>query len=113
MFNGFLRELKAELIGTRYSSFWSVNVVNEGVTLVDSSQCAASALSAEETKKVSSSSNRSNYSRASIIRTPLSQATYLSIRISDFQWTYQPLLFDAHLKYYFASLDNRGCTVYI
>ncbi len=52
MFNSFLLELKDDLIGTRYSSFWSVNIVSEGVTLVDSSQCAASTLSPEDATKV-------------------------------------------------------------
>ena len=52
VFNTFLHEMKADLMGTCYSAFWSVNMVSEGVTLVDSSQCAASAVSAEEAAKV-------------------------------------------------------------
>ena len=52
VFNSFLRELKEELLGTRYSSFWSVKMVEEGVTLVDSSECAASTLTSQEAKEV-------------------------------------------------------------
>ena len=31
MFNGFLREMKSDLIGTRYSAFWDTVVQGEGV----------------------------------------------------------------------------------
>ena len=51
-FNNFLRELKADLVGTRYSVFWSGQLEPAGLTLVDSSECAASTVSPEEARDV-------------------------------------------------------------
>lgn len=50
MFNSFLRELKNDLIGTRYSPFWD-KVVSEEVTLISSSECSDSSVTQDEAKQ--------------------------------------------------------------
>lgn len=50
-FNNFLRELKDDLIGTRYSVFWD-KVKSEGVTLVSSEECPESSVTSDQAKQV-------------------------------------------------------------
>ncbi len=52
MFNPFLRGLKSDFVGTRYSAFWS-HVTSEGVTLVSSVECGVSDVTPEQAKQVS------------------------------------------------------------
>ena len=51
MFNKFLRDMKSEFIGTRYSAFWD-KVVGESVSLVTSSESGDSSVTQEEAKQV-------------------------------------------------------------
>ena len=53
MFNAFLRELKNDLIGTRYVAFWD-NVVSAGVTLISKTESGDSTVTPEEAKEVKS-----------------------------------------------------------
>ncbi len=52
VFNPFLRGLKSDFVGTRYSAFWS-HVTSEGVTLVSSVECGVSDVTPEQAKQVS------------------------------------------------------------
>lgn len=51
MFNKFLKEMKSDFIGTRYSAFWS-KVVGESVSLITSGESGDSAVTQEEAKQV-------------------------------------------------------------
>jgi hypothetical protein len=51
MFNKFLKEMKSDFIGTRYSAFWS-KVVGESISLVTSAESGDSSVSQEEAKQV-------------------------------------------------------------
>ena len=51
MFNKFLKDMKSEFIGTRYSAFWD-KVVGESVSLVTSSESGDSSVTQEEAKQV-------------------------------------------------------------
>ena len=52
MFNKFLREMKSEFIGTRYSAFWD-KVVGESVSLITSAESGDSSVTQDEAKQVS------------------------------------------------------------
>ena len=54
MFNNFLKEMKSEFIGTRYSAFWS-KVVGESISLVTSSESGDSSVTDEDAKQVGTS----------------------------------------------------------
>jgi hypothetical protein len=49
IFNDFLRQIKSDLIGTRYSSFW--DGVVSGVAIVTSSECGASSVTEGEAQE--------------------------------------------------------------
>ncbi len=51
MFNKFLKEMKSDFIGTRYSAFWS-KVVGESISLVTSAESGDSSVSQEDAKQV-------------------------------------------------------------
>lgn len=51
MFNKFLREMKSDFIGTRYSAFWN-KVVGESISLVTSDESGDSSISQEDAKQV-------------------------------------------------------------
>ena len=52
MFNKFLRDMKTDFIGTRYSAFWD-KVANESVSLITSSESEDSSVTQDEAKQVS------------------------------------------------------------
>ena len=51
MFNKFLKEMKSDFIGTRYSAFWS-KVVGESISLVTSDESGDSSVTQEDAKQV-------------------------------------------------------------
>ena len=51
MFNNFLKEMKSDFIGTRYSAFWD-KVVAESVSLITSAESDDSSVSQDEAKQV-------------------------------------------------------------
>lgn len=51
MFNKFLKEMKSDFIGTRYSAFWS-KVVDESISLVTSAESGDSSVTQEDAKQV-------------------------------------------------------------
>ena len=56
MFNKFLKEMKSDFIGTRYSAFWS-KVVGESISLVTSNESGESSVSQEDAKQVHADGN--------------------------------------------------------
>ena len=52
VFNEFLRQVKEDLQGTRYSAFWEDRVTEGGVTLISSSELAGSTVSPEQAAQV-------------------------------------------------------------
>ena len=51
MFNTFLKEMKSDFIGTRYSAFWG-KVVGESISLVTSAESGDSSVTQEDAKQV-------------------------------------------------------------
>ena len=51
MFNNFLKEMKSEFIGMRYSAFWG-KVVGESISLVTSSESGNSSVTDQDAKQV-------------------------------------------------------------
>ena len=51
MFNKFLKDMKSDFIGTRYSAFWD-KVVAEDVSLITSSESEDSSVTQDEAKQV-------------------------------------------------------------
>ncbi|XP_065898118.1 X-ray repair cross-complementing protein 5-like [Dysidea avara] len=49
MFNDFLRKMKDDFLGTRYSAFWD-KVAQEGISLITSSECSDNGVSDAESK---------------------------------------------------------------
>lgn len=54
MFNEYLKKTRDDLIGTRYAPFWD-KIIQEGITLITSDECAESSVSTEEAKQFISS----------------------------------------------------------
>ena len=51
MFNKFLKEMKSDFIGTRYSAFWD-KVVSDSVSLITSAESEDSSITQDEAKQV-------------------------------------------------------------